>query len=242
MSAVPAHCAGSVADTMRSGEAIVRVDAAFEGGALCSTMGAMSIFVREGAARQDEAVPSLATQSDIALIERAQHGDVDAFAVLYDRHAPIVLALAARMLSSGSEAHDLVHDVFLEAWEAVRSYDSARASVRTWLLVRARSRALDHHAHRKRTAQVHEQIERVARHAAQQQSRPPEQRVAVVNALSQLTTQVRETLELRYYEGLTAPEIAQRMAVPEGTVRSRIATGLQTLSAAMRVQEDATRE
>ena len=168
--------------------------------------------------------------SDVDLMRRCAQGDVEAFAQIYDRHAGSLLALTQRMHFAASEAQDLMHDVFLEAWQAVREYDPERASVRTWLLVRARSRALD----------------RLGRNAREQNARrtlPPdnpassqrafathaERQIAVRQALGELDASVRETLELTYYEGLTALEIAARMQVPHGTVKSRLARGLQAL-------------
>src|SRR5262249_9415197 len=91
---------------------------------------------------EKEAVHST-EQADAELMRRAAAGEVDAFAEIYDRHAPALLALLRRMLGTGGEAQDLLHDVFLQAWESVREYDASRGSARTWLLVRARSRALD---------------------------------------------------------------------------------------------------
>ena len=168
--------------------------------------------------------------SDTELMRRSAQGDVDAFAQIYDRHAGSLLALTQRMHFASSEAQDLLHDVFLEAWQAVRDYDPERASVRTWLLVRARSRALD-------------RLGRNAREQSVRRTLPPdnpassqrafgshaERSLAVRQALAELEPSVRETLELTYYEGLTALEIAGRMNVPHGTVKSRLARGLQAL-------------
>src|SRR5688572_21196913 len=79
-----------------------------------------------------------ATESDAELIERVRQGDPHAMGSLYDRHAPSLFALARRMLGAEREAEDLLHDVFLEAWEHARDYDRTKASVQTWLAVRLR--------------------------------------------------------------------------------------------------------
>jgi RNA polymerase sigma-70 factor (ECF subfamily) len=168
--------------------------------------------------------------TDAALMARAQTGDVDAFVLLYDRHAPSMLALLQRMLSSASDAEDLLQDVFLEAWQAVRGYDRDRASVRTWFVVRARSRALDRLQRRSREPRPSDEAEPAA--GAQGRTAPEgaEQRLTVRRALETLDPAVRETLEYTYYAGMKAAEIAERMGVPVGTVRSRLARGLRVLS------------
>jgi RNA polymerase sigma-70 factor (ECF subfamily) len=169
---------------------------------------------------------------DDELMRCARDGDVAAFAQIYDRHAPIALAVAQRMLPAASEAQDLLHDVFIEAWQHVREYDPSRGSVRTWLLVRLRSRALDRLHKRAREAQAQRGTREARDDDANVDPRSlhPERKLAVQQALSALHDSVRGTLELTYFEGLTAHEIAQRMGVPEGTVRSRLARGLEALA------------
>jgi len=81
-----------------------------------------------------DAPPRDGAEHDAALMARAKRGDVGAFAAVYDRHAPGVLSLLSRVLRDASEAHDLLHDVFLEAWLSASDYDERRASVRVWLL------------------------------------------------------------------------------------------------------------
>jgi RNA polymerase sigma-70 factor (ECF subfamily) len=128
--------------------------------------------------------------------------------------------------------------VFIEAWEHAREYDAARGTVRSWLFVRLRSRALDRlgRAERVRSRSMDEsEIEVELQRAT---SAPGTVEVIAVNqALEQLPTDVREVLDLTYFEGLTAREIAERVQVPIGTVRSRLARGLATLSVLLRRDE-----
>lgn len=168
---------------------------------------------------------------DHELLAEAANGSVDSLAVLYDRYAPLLLAVARRLLGDPTAAEDLVHDVFLEAWRNAAAYAQQRGSVRTWLLVRLRSRALDRlRADRVRvrkrepglgTAQISEA-------AHDELVRTPDRKL-VLEALAQLDAQQRETLELAYFEGLSAREIAERTQAPIGTVKSRIAAGLARL-------------
>jgi RNA polymerase sigma-70 factor (ECF subfamily) len=170
---------------------------------------------------------------DVELMQRAQRGQVEAFAQIYDRHAPIALALGKRMLSSLGDAQDLLHDVFLEAWQCIHEYDPSRASVRTWLLVRMRSRALDRIGRKTRERLIHRALV-PTRTSVDPKTMHAERELALRQALAELDEGVRSALELTYFWGLTATEISERTSVPEGTVRSRLARGLlwleQTLS------------
>jgi RNA polymerase sigma-70 factor (ECF subfamily) len=156
----------------------------------------------------------------------ARQGDADAFAEIYDRHASAALALADRILRSRTEAQDLLQDVFLEAWEHVREYDASRAGVRTWLFVRMRSRALDRLG---RATRRDAGARSVSARAADATQVPAERGLAVRQALAALDVDVRAALEASYFEGMTANEIAERVGIPVGTVKSRLARGLATL-------------
>lgn len=169
--------------------------------------------------------------SDPELLAGAARGEVESLASLYDRYAPLLLAVARRMLSDPAAAEDLVHDVFIEAWRNADSYADTRGSVRTWLLVRLRSRALD----RLRADRVRQRKNQPGLGTAQPSEeghdtvlRSPD-RKRVVEALRQLDPSQRETLELAYFGGLSAREIAHRMDAPVGTVKSRIAAALTRL-------------
>ena len=70
-------------------------------------------------------------------------GDTQALATLYDSYAPLLLGLGMKILQDRAEVEDLLHDVFVEVWQKAGSYEPARGTVRTWLCLRMRSRALD---------------------------------------------------------------------------------------------------
>lgn len=168
----------------------------------------------------------VASDDDDALIRYAVAGDIQAFARLYDRHSPRVLALCERIVGDRSTAQDVLHDVFIEAWQCAADYDPRRSTVRTWLLVRGRSRALDQRARASRE----QARKRVGASRDDRQDGPVfEKRIAVREALARLDVNIRVVLELTYFEGLTAPELAERTGVPLGTVKSRLARGVASL-------------
>lgn len=167
---------------------------------------------------------------DAALVAKMASGDRDALASLYERHAGILLGLALRIVRDRREAEDLLHDVFLEAWRSAKDFDPRRGRVRTWLAIRMRSRALDlqKSARVSRNAGDAELDAMVDDHEAAS-SWTVGDHARVRSALSQLGPEQRRVLELAYFEGLSCTEIAARVDIPVGTVKSRIAAGLDRL-------------
>lgn len=180
--------------------------------------------------------PDFPSMDDRELVAEAARGEVKAFAALYDRFAGIMLATAKRMLGDKGGAEDLVHDVFMEVWRNCDNYDPRRATVRTWILVRLRSRALD----RLRSASVRREVttDDVAPTEAAPVAEDPAlapDRAAVVQALAELPDEQRLVIELSYFHGLSSSEIAERMGSPLGTVKSRTAAGLAKIRSAMQI-------
>jgi len=162
-------------------------------------------------------------------------GENAALGVLYDRHCPALLATALRILGEMREAEDLVHDVLLEAWQKAADYDRARGSVRTWLLVRLRSRALDRWRRAGRT-RIQTMEARTLDELLPALADDPGQTLdhaRVRRAVDELPEPQRRVLELAYFEGLSSTEVAEHLDIPIGTVKSRTAAGLAKLRAAM---------
>ena len=171
---------------------------------------------------------------DVALIREASRGEVGAISCIYDRFAGLLLTMAEKILGDRAMAEDLVHDVFLEVWRHASTFDPTRGSVRTWILVRLRSRALDRlrSAKTRREVPNDDQEPTLAVDEAEDPALAPDRR-AVRRALSELPPEQREVIELAYFQGLTSSEIAERMGSPLGTVKSRTAAGLAKLRAVM---------
>lgn len=175
----------------------------------------------------------MADQEDVTFISGAAAGDRNSLAALYDRYAPALLAIGRRILGDRREAEDLLHDVFLEVWRHAGDYDAARGSVRAWLLMRMRSRALD----RRKAAAFSRRADLpppdVAADTSGEDSTLGPDRQAVRRALEALPPEQRQVLELGYFEGLSSSEIAERVRAPIGTVKSRVAAALSKLRAGL---------
>jgi RNA polymerase sigma-70 factor (ECF subfamily) len=172
--------------------------------------------------------------SDGELVRRLAEGDRQALAELYDRHASTVVGVAVRILKSRREAEDVAHDVFLEAWRRAGSYEPSRASVRGWLLLVTRSRALD----RKKSAGFSRGVPLDAEPEDDTVSAEIDvDRGRAVRALAALSPEQQEVIRLGYFEGLSSSEMATELGVPIGTVKSRVRSALATLRGALDVGE-----
>jgi RNA polymerase sigma-70 factor (ECF subfamily) len=169
--------------------------------------------------------------SDETLVYAIARGDRSAFAHLYDRQSPLLLALGARILRDSREAEDVLHDVFVEVWKHAGDFDPSRASARTWLCLRMRSRCLD----RVRVAlrcRAHPLEDAVLDPLPETQSAGSDaQRVRA--ALAALPEPQRQVLVLGYFQGLSSQEIADALHIPLGTVKSRVAAALSHLRSAL---------
>lgn len=174
------------------------------------------------------------TSDDLALVKRIVDRRQEALAELYDRYAPLLLAVARRILGSPADAEEVLQESFLQAWNQAERYDSGRSSVSTWLVLIARSRALDRlrqRQSRERTAAAAE-AEPVAPHtsaAFEENVLTQERRRRVQKAMATLPVDQKEVLELAFFGGLSQTEIADRTRTPLGTVKTRALLAMKKL-------------
>ena len=169
---------------------------------------------------------------DAALVVAIGRWREDALAEAYRRHAGAVYALACRVLSDGALAEEVVQEVFLRLWRQPDRFDPDRGSLRAFLLAHAHGRAID--ALRSESSRRRRE-EREARSTAEAgydlEREVWDLAVAerVKDALVRLPAEERRAIELAYFDGHTYREVATLLGQPEGTVKSRIRTGLRRL-------------
>jgi RNA polymerase sigma-70 factor (ECF subfamily) len=170
---------------------------------------------------------------DEALLARIAQADVGAFEALYDRYSGPAYSVAMGMLRDAVRAQEITQDVFLAVWRGARDFDPARGSARTWILSVAHHKSVDAVRRSRRTVTVplSETMTSDTDVIEAAQARVDAGRVR--RALEALSFDQRAAIVLAYYGGYTQQEIAQRLGVPLGTIKTRIRDGLARLRAAL---------
>ena len=181
--------------------------------------------------------PSRPFKADADLFLQLQSGQTDVFAILYDRHAALVYGIALQLLKNTAEAEDLTQDIFLSLTREC-SYDSKRGALRTYLSILTRSRALDRLRARSRNQkrlreQSLDENARVELENPLEDISQLERSHEVWQALQQLSSNEQEVLKMAYYQGFSQSEIATRLDIALGTVKSRSRRGLLKLRQAL---------
>ncbi|MBW4620524.1 MAG: sigma-70 family RNA polymerase sigma factor [Cyanosarcina radialis HA8281-LM2] len=160
--------------------------------------------------------------SDLELFQALVAKDPSALAALYDCYGDLMYSLALRILGNRQEAEDLIQEIFLSIWKQC-NYNPARGSLRSFLMILVRSRAIDRLRAQKTVSKTIQQQQKESDRFASnslEEAATDEISERVRNALAQLPEKQRRALELAYYEGLSQSEISQRLDAPLGTVKS----------------------
>jgi RNA polymerase sigma-70 factor, ECF subfamily len=175
----------------------------------------------------------LAHLSDEALVALVARGDETALGELYDRVGRIAYGLAYRVLRDERLAEDAVQEGFLAAWRTAAAFSADRAKASTWLLTLVHRRAVDlvRREERRRTEPLPEDDRAPAATspAAEEAAWLRFDRERVQEALRALPDTQREAIELAYYGGFSQSELAERLGLPLGTIKSRMFAGLARL-------------
>jgi RNA polymerase sigma factor (sigma-70 family) len=171
--------------------------------------------------------------SDEALVALVARGDEDALGELYDRVGRIAYGLAMRVLRDDRLAEDAVQEGFLAVWRSAAGFRAERAKASTWILTLVHRRAVDLVRREERRRAEPLSDETVAGVAGTEATDEAAwlrfERERVQAALGQLPDVQREALELAYYGGFSQSELAERLGVPLGTIKSRMFAGLARL-------------
>jgi RNA polymerase sigma-70 factor (ECF subfamily) len=179
----------------------------------------------------------LSVQTDAQLYLALKAGQTAALGILYDRHAGLVYGIALKVLENPQEAEDLTQDIFLN-FVKIGSYEPSRGSLRTYLAILTRSRAVDRVRSRSNTRELlkkwgHSRESETATDSLLEKVSRSEQSQEVKAALAQLSDEQQQILRMAYYDGLSQSEIAQQLEIPLGTVKARARRGLLKLRQAL---------
>jgi RNA polymerase sigma-70 factor, ECF subfamily len=174
-------------------------------------------------------VSLLNAENDEALLARVAEADAAAFEVLYARYSRPAYSVALGMLRDVVRAQEVTQDVFLAIWRGAREFDPARGSARTWILSVAHHKSVDavRRSRRSPTVPLSETMTGDVDVIEEAQARVDAGHVR--RALEALSVEQRAALVLAYYGGYTQQEIAQRLGVPLGTIKTRMRDGLLRL-------------
>ena len=184
--------------------------------------------------QDDRSVPRHTHLSDEALVALVARGDESALGELYDRVGRVAYGIAYRILRDDRLAEDAVQEGFLALWRSAATFRAERAKASTWIVTLIHRRSVD--IVRREERRRAEPLEPESRPDAPDPAGSAEavawlgfERDRVRAALRSLPDVQREAIELAYYGGYSQSELAERLGVPLGTIKSRMFAGLARL-------------
>ena len=171
-------------------------------------------------------------------------GDREAFSRFYDGFAGLAFGLIRRIVRDPAASEEVLQEVFWQIWREAARYDPRRGSPEAWVVMRAKTRAIDRlRAMRRRektfVAPADDSLTRSTEEPAENPGVAVETRGLVRSALNALPESQRRVVELAFFEGLTQSEIAGRLGEPLGTVKTRARLGLERLKSLITREEPA---
>jgi len=168
------------------------------------------------------------------LITAIAGGDQEALATFYQHTHRLVFGLALRILGNRETAEEVTSDIYMQVWRQAANFEFRRGTVLSWLMTIARTRSIDRLRASSYLRQETEPLETIVQHVApdetpEKMSMYAERRQLVHQALAQLTPEQRTLIEAAYFEGLSQTELAERFALPLGTVKTRVRAGMMIL-------------
>lgn len=179
-----------------------------------------------------------------SLLEQVAEGDQTAVARVLDQYGDLVWSLARRFLGNSPEAEDAVQDIFIAIWSSAERYKPELASEVTFIATIARRRLIDRLRKNSRTPDSVEYDEGSAGQNPEQVNRITENVEVqnVVRVLNDMPEEHRQILSLSIYEGYSHSEIAEQMAMPLGTVKTRVRRGLLHIREQLKLDEESGSE
>lgn len=173
------------------------------------------------------------------VIEAFVAGDELALAEIYARWSSLVYSVALRSLGNVTDAEEVTQRVFTAAWTSRHTFDPTRAQLPAWLIGITRHKIADAHAARSKQARLRTQLITVTQTDDKIEPADLADRLMLADEMSRLAATPQRVLRMAFYDDLTHTQIADRMGLPPGTVKSHIRRSLLKLRERLEVVADA---
>jgi RNA polymerase sigma-70 factor (ECF subfamily) len=167
--------------------------------------------------------------------EKIRDGDSLAFEQLYDGFAGAMFSLSLEILGDRWEAEEVIQDIFAVLWRKPEAYSPKKGKFSSWLLVLTRNRSIDRYRSRKRrldrgeTDEILQSRPDQANKDGAEKATASDEREHLNRAFSNLPPEQRKIIELSYFKGMNQQEIAEKLNLSLGTVKSRTRLGIEKL-------------
>ncbi len=180
----------------------------------------------------------LQNRDESSLVASFKAGDERALATVYERWARLVYGLSMRSLANVADAEDVTQRVFVSAWLGRATFDPERARLSAWLVGITKHTIADAHERRARDRRDREALIQSLDCEVTDWPDALAERLVVADALADLPEMPRQIMRLAFYDRLTHTEIAERLSLPLGTVKSHIRRSLDRLRTRLEVSDD----
>ncbi|WP_410221242.1 RNA polymerase sigma factor [Pedobacter sp.] len=161
--------------------------------------------------------------------------DQNGFNYLYDNYAPAIYGVVIRVVSEKEHADEILQDVFVKIWKNIRQFDPERGRLYTWMINLARNTAIDYIRSKGfQNEQKNQGIPEFVNNSKDYAATPNVDHIGMKEVLLRLKQEWRELIELAYFKGYTQQEIAERLDIPIGTVKTRTRNALIELKSLLK--------
>lgn len=174
-------------------------------------------------------------EDDLRLLSRVKGRDQAALSELYDRYSSLVYTIVLRVVKATDEAEDLMQEVFMQIWNKASFFAAEKGSVYTWIVTIAKRKAIDRLRSKdiiNKGESLNDEEKYIAIPDAAYMANPlhaamsAEYEAILRKGLAKLSVEQRTAIELSYFDGYTQDQIAKRLKLPLGTVKTRQRQGL----------------
>jgi len=181
-------------------------------------------------------VRALPVDNDVRLREALIAGSEQDLAEVYDTYGPVVYGVAMQMTKDAGAAEDIVQEVLVDLWRRPERFDPHRAPLGGWLCMIARRRGIDWVRHHRTQENIRAAAVAPAPNQVEEDVLASTAYRQVRQAVADLPTTHRQAILLAYYHGLTYREVAQALAIPEGTAKWRLRSALHRIGEQLRAE------